>query len=690
MAERASHKQTTKTEAGARRAPASVVGRIEKLREAIEKYRYDYHVLDTESISAEALDSLKQELVTLETQYPELVTSDSPSQRIAGEPLPQFEKVPHEIPQWSFNDAFTADDIADFDTKVRRALGTAGGTSQSVAYVCELKIDGLKVVLTYSAGRLVTAATRGNGTIGENVTMNVRTIESVPLVLTRPIDLIVEGEVWISKQALADTNTTREKNGEPLFANPRNAAAGAIRQLDPRIAASRKLDAYIYDVARSSEPLPPTQHEELDYLRGLGFKVNAHAKVCATSAEVVSFWKEWQKKAPKQGYLIDGVVVKVDSRELQQQLGYTGKAPRFAIAFKFPAEQVTTRVENIVLQIGRTGVITPVAMLTPVRVAGSLVSRATLHNEDEIKRLDVRIGDTVVLQKAGDVIPDIVSVITDLRTGKEKPYLFPTHVPGCGGNGKIERIPGQAAHRCVDVNSFESMRRRLHHFVSKHALNMDGLGPRIVDQLLEAQLIVDGADLFTITKGDLLALPRFAEKSADTVISTIAKARTQSLARFLIALSIPQVGEETAHAIADHFGSIEKVANATADDFRAVYSIGDVVAVSLTTWFSTPAHKKYLAKLLTHIAITSTGKNRIRASGPLAGKTVVLTGSLEMLSRDEAKAHIRAAGGDVASSVSAQTSYVVAGAEAGSKLAAATKLGVPVLTESEFLALIQS
>src|SRR3989344_1391778 len=395
-------------------ATKEIQERVEKLRATIEHHRYDYHVLNREEISAEALDSLKDELVKLETEYPELVTPDSPTQRVAGEPLPEFVKVPHKVPQWSFNDAFTEEDIRNFDARTRRFFAGAGIKKDAIEYVAELKIDGLKVVLEYVKGKLKTAATRGNGKIGEDVTHNVRTIDSVPLQLTKPLDVIVEGEVWMSKKNLARLNVEREKSGEPLFANPRNVAAGSIRQLDPKIAAARKLDTFIYDVAQSSTPVPDEQAKELKFIRELGFKVNSHFKICKNIDEVISFWREWQKKARKEDYLIDGVVIKVNERRLQDSLGYTGKAPRFGIAFKFPAEQVTTVIEDITLQIGRTGVLTPVAHLQPVLVAGSTVSRATLHNEDEIKRLDVRIGDTVILQKAGDVIPDIVKVLTEL------------------------------------------------------------------------------------------------------------------------------------------------------------------------------------------------------------------------------------------------------------------------------------
>ncbi|HVU75501.1 MAG TPA: NAD-dependent DNA ligase LigA, partial [Candidatus Paceibacterota bacterium] len=462
--------------------PKETKAHYEKLKAAVNEYRRLYHVYDREEISQEALDSLKHELAELEETYPELVAPDSPSQRVAGEPLPQFKKVRHTVAQWSFNDAFSPDEMREFDARVKRYLRSEGITKEPT-YVCELKIDGLKIVLTYEKGILKTAATRGDGVVGEDVTHNVRTIESVPLSLSRPIDIVVEGEVWMSAKNLEKLNKEQEKAGKPLYANPRNVAAGSIRQLDPKIAAARSLDMFVYDVAQTSEPFPRTQAEELDYLRELGFKVNPNHVYAPTIEAVIDFWEEWSKKGRHQEYWIDGVVAKVNERDLEERLGYTGKAPRFAIAFKFPAEQVTTKVEAIVLQVGRTGVLTPVAHLTPVSVAGTTVSRATLHNEDEIERLDVRIGDTVILQKAGDVIPDIVRTLTELRTGKEKKFKWPTHVPECGGDGRIERVPGTAAWRCVDKNSFSIIRRRFYNFVGKHALDIEGCGPRTIDLL---------------------------------------------------------------------------------------------------------------------------------------------------------------------------------------------------------------
>lgn len=717
--------------------------RAEALRRAIEKHRYNYHVLDKEEISAEALDSLKRELSELEAAHPELVTADSPTQRVAGEPLKQFEKVPHKVPQWSFNDAFTETDIREFDTRVRKFLMQSiesgkdaflnDWTQDELAslrkiaksgptYITELKIDGLKVVLEYQQGSLVTAATRGDGKVGENVTHNIRTIQSVPLRLREPVDIIVEGEVWMSKSNFEKLNKEQARAGLPLFANPRNVAAGSVRQLDPRVAESRRLDAFMYDIASyspssdagSALAAPLTQYDELGLLRHLGFKVNHHAKLAKGPDEIIAFWKAWAKRAKKEDYWIDGVVVKTNEVLAQRAIGYTGKAPRFGIAFKFAAEQVTTVVEDIQLQVGRTGVITPVAHLRPVEVAGSTVSRATLHNEDEIARLDIRIGDTVILQKAGDVIPDIVKVLVEMRTGKEKRFVFPTHVAECGGDGRIERVPGQVAYRCVVRDSGTMHRRRLHHFVSKKCFDIDGMGPKQIDALLEHGLINAPDDIFTMKKGDLLALPRFAEKSADNLLAAIDASRTVSLPRFLFALSIDHVGEETAEDIAKHFASLKAVRHAVslgdaADGHAAAISalsaidgVGDVVARSVVDWFSNEDHQDLIDRLLTCVKVEDFVGSNLRRSGQAGsaagapagsveffeGKTFVLTGTLESMSRDEAKRAIKDRGGEVSGSVSSKTDYVLAGAEAGSKLDKAEDLGVAVIDEKEFLKML--
>jgi DNA ligase (NAD+) len=664
--------------------PKETRERYEKLKGSINRYRTLYHVHDKEEISPEALDSLKHELTEIEAAFPELITPDSPSQRVAGKPLPEFKKVPHKVPQWSFNDVFSEEELHEFDRRVKRMLGI----DSDIVYVCELKIDGLKVILEYEKGYLKTAATRGDGVVGEDVTNNIKTIESVPLVLERPVNVIVEGEVWMSEKTLEAVNRERAKEGEPPFANPRNAAAGSIRQLDPSIAASRKLDTFIYDADLTSDKLPPTQFEELEYLRELGFKVNSQYKLAHSVKEIMDFWHEAQKNRKARGYWIDGIVIKVNRRDLQERLGYTGKAPRYATAFKFPAEQVTTTIEDIVLQVGRTGVLTPVAHLKPVSVAGTTVSRATLHNEDEIRRLDVRIGDTVILQKAGDVIPDIVKVLTELRPKGSQAYEWPDHVAECGGDGRIERVPGEAAWRCVARDSYAVRRRVLRHFASKGALDIEGLGESTVDALLEKKLVQNFDDFFTLTEGDLLTLEGFAEVSAKKLIASIARTAKQvPLSRLIAGLSIPHVGEETAILLAQHFRAVTDVAEASAEDLERIEGIGPIVAKAIHAWFAEAENRKMLERLCESIHVVSEKVSK-KENLPLAGKTFVLTGTLVSLSRDEAKERLRKLGASVSSSVSKNTYAVVAGTEAGSKLDKAQELGVHIIEEREFLKMI--
>ena len=666
-----------------------IIDRYEKLKITIDHYRYLYHVEDNEEISQEALDSLKNELVKIEDEYPELITTDSPSQRVAGEPLKEFKKVKHKVAQWSFNDAFDEEDIKNFDERVKRFIKTETGKDIEPTYTCELKIDGLKVVLEYVNGKLKTAATRGDGKVGEDVTLNIRTIESIPLKLKKDTTMIVEGEVWLGKKSLERINKKRKKENESVFANPRNAAAGSIRQLDPKVVSERNLDSFIYDIAQLDGEVPDTQFEELKLLQDLGFKVNRSFELCKNIDEAIKFWEKWKDKALKEDYLVDGVVIKVNEREYQEAIGYTGKAPRFAIAFKFPAEQVTTIVEDIVLQVGRTGVLTPVAHLKPVSVAGSTVSRATLHNEDEIKRLDVRVGDTVILQKAGDVIPDIVSVLKEMRTGKEKEYKFPKYVPACGGDGLVERVEGQAAYRCVSKNSFTQQKRKFEYFVSKKAFNIDGLGPQIIEKLLEQNLISEFDDIFTLKKGDLLELEGFAEKSADSLLAEIENKREVELAQFLISLSIDQVGEETAYDLAEHFGTLNKIQEATEEQLEAIPGVGGVVAHSISVWFKEKQNKALLKRLLKYIKVQQ-GLSLLESQQgqSLLNITFVLTGTMRNMSRDEAKAKIRSLGGNVSSSVSKNTNYVVAGESPGSKYDEAGKLGVKIIDEKEFVKLL--
>lgn len=665
-----------------------IIDRYEKLKKTVDEYRRAFHVENKELVSPEALDSLKYELSEIEKKYPTLITPDSPTQRVSGKPLEQFQKVVHKVPQWSLNDAFTDDEIREFDARVKRMLEKELGKAVVPTYTCELKIDGLHVVLEYVKGLLKTAATRGDGKVGEDVTHNIRTIQSVPLKLTEEVDCVVEGEVWLGKKQLEDINAGREAAGEDPYANPRNLAAGTVRQLDPKVAAERKLDTFIYDLSLGE--VPPSQAEELNRLKKLGFKVNKEFVVCKNIEEVIKFFHSWHDKKDKPDYLVDGVVVKVNEEKYQKALGFTGKGPRFALALKFPAEQATTVIEDIQLQVGRTGVVTPVAHLRPVLIAGSTVSRATLHNEDQIKRLDVRVGDTIILQKAGDIIPEVVSVVMDLRPENTKSYKFPKTVSVCGGDGSIERIPGEAAYRCTALDSDYLHRQRLYHFVSKSALNIDGVGPRIIDLWLDNNLINEVYDIFTLTVGDIKDLPSFKEKSAENAIAAIDSSRNTPLHRLLIGLSIEHVGEETAILIANHFGSLKAIRKASVEELSSIHGVGSTVAESLYTWMHTQKNADVLNELLKQVKVTEP-RFGLEPSDSLArGKTFVFTGTLPSLGRDEAKELARQAGGQVVSSVTKKTNYAVLGENAGSKEKKANDLGVETLTEEAFLKLIKS
>jgi len=642
--------------------PKETRERAEKLRQTINRHRYLYHVENKEEIPAEALDSLKHELSEIEAKHPELITPDSPTQRVAGKALDEFQKIVHAVPQWSFNDAFDEAEIRTFDERVKKLIKT------EPEYLVELKIDGLKVVLTYEKGVLKTAATRGDGRVGEDVTNNVRTIESVPLRLEEPLTLTAEGEIFMPKSVFEKLNRARKKLRLELFANPRNVAAGSLRQLDPNMTRERELDTFAYDLVQiEDQPLPETQEEELKLLKKLGFKVNSHFKKVSDIHGVIDYWQSWHDKKDKQDYLIDGVVVKVNEKQFQDALGYTGKAPRFGVAFKFPAEQVTTVVENITLQLGRTGVLTPVAILRPVLVAGSTVSRATLHNEDEIKRKDIRIGDTVVIQKAGDVIPEVVKPVLEMRTGKEKVFKFPKNLPR---------------------DLYKQQKRKLEYFVSRRVFDVDGLGQRLISQLMDAGLIYNADDIFNLKKGDLERLERFGEKSIENLLNAIEAAKDVTFARFIASLSIPQVGEETARDLANHFGDAGKFARASLEELQAIDGVGPIVAKAVVEWFKDKENKKLFERLLKQVRVKKEEGVKGAESGTLSGKKFVLTGTLQGLSRDDAKEKIRMRGGEVSSSVSKNTDYVVAGADPGEKFTKAQELGVRILNENEFLALL--
>lgn len=666
--------------------------RAEKLRDLINYHAHRYYVEDAPEISDAAYDALFHELLALEERFPSLIAPDSPTRRVGGVASERFEKVRHAVPQWSFDNVFSAEEMRAWDVRVRKWTREAGFAEHDVSYTCEHKIDGLKIVLTYERGILVRAATRGDGEVGEDITQNARTIRSVPLSLSEDIDITVAGECWLAEKELARINEERIAADEQPFANTRNAAAGSLRQLDPAVTASRRLDAFLYDIDAidsrdTGVKTPATQKEELTLLTKLGFKVCDGAQVCGSADEIIALYETLVKQKHKHAYGMDGLVVKVNRVDIQTRLGFTAKAPRWGVAFKFPAEQATTVVEDIILQVGRTGVLTPVARLRPVRVGGTLVSRATLHNEDEIQRLGVCVGDTVVLQRAGDVIPDIVQVLTELRPVSAKEFAFPKHLHACGGDGRIERIPGQAAWRCVNPDSPERRRRALEYFISKHALDIDGLGKKTAALLVDEGLVQTFDDIFTLTEGDFLALPGFADISAKAAVESIrSAARAVSLERLITGLSIAHVGEETARDLAEHFKTLERLRGATKEELEAVPGVGGIVADSVRAWFDDTENAAMLERLLEHITLRA---EQVKTRGTaLSGKTFVFTGTLENISREEAEREVRALGGHAASTVSKKTDFVVAGRDAGSKLEKARALGVKVISEEEFDKLI--
>lgn len=663
--------------------------RLTQLRLAIDKYRYEYHVLDRPSISDAALDSLKHELTQLETEYPALITPDSPSQRVAGQPLPGFTKVQHSSRMFSLADVFSAEDLRAWDERWKKLRPQA-----ATKYLADLKLDGLAVTLRYVNGLLVQAATRGDGYIGEDVTQNVKTIEAVPLSLRlnsldpdmrrRLADSAVEirGEIVMLKKDFIALNKRQAKLGQPAFANPRNVAAGSIRQLDPRVSAGRKLSFYAWELVTDIGQLTLT--ESYDLLKQLGVPVNPQAATCATLEEVIKIHRRIDDQREQLPFWIDGIVVKLDDRRLYQELGYVGKTPRAAVAWKFAAEQVTTLVEDIVVQVGRTGALTPVAHLRPVEVAGTTVSRATLHNADEVKRLDVRIGDTVVIQKAGDIIPEVVQVVSRLRPPSARAWKMVTVCPVC--KKTVERQAGEAIHYCVNRNCPARRRENLYHFVSRRAFDIDGLGPSTIDTLVDEDLVHEPADFFKLKKEQLVGLPLMADKKSDNLIAAIHHRRQISFERFIFALGIRHVGEETARTLAGRFISFDKFLAAKPEELKTVPDVGQVVAESIAEFISDQSHRQSVKRLAREVKLIPSAR---QTTGGLNGKTFVVTGTLETMSRDEAHEAIRHAGGKVTSSVSAKTGYVVVGAEPGSKAAKAKELGVTILSEQEFMRLIK-
>ncbi|MGR0121222.1 NAD-dependent DNA ligase LigA [Bacillus halotolerans] len=655
--------------------------RAEELRRTINKYSYEYYTLDEPSVPDAEYDRLMQELITIEEEHPELRTPDSPTQRVGGAVLDAFQKVTHGTPMLSLGNAFNADDLRDFDRRVRQAVG------DDVAYNVELKIDGLAVSLRYEDGYFVRGATRGDGTTGEDITENLKTIRTIPLKMKRSLSIEVRGEAYMPKRSFEALNEERIKNEEEPFANPRNAAAGSLRQLDPKIAAKRNLDIFVYSIVELDEMGVETQSQGLDFLDDIGFKTNQERKKCGSIEEVIALIDELQAKRADLPYEIDGIVIKVDSLDQQEELGFTAKSPRWAIAYKFPAEEVVTKLLDIELNVGRTGVITPTAILEPVKVAGTTVSRASLHNEDLIREKDIRILDKVVIKKAGDIIPEVVNVLVEQRTGEEKEFSMPTECPECGS--ELVRIEGEVALRCINPECPAQIREGLIHFVSRNAMNIDGLGERVITQLFQENLVRNVADLYKLTKEQVIQLERMGEKSTENLISSIQKSKENSLERLLFGLGIRFIGSKAAKTLAMHFESLDNLKKATIEELLAIDEIGEKMADAVITYF----HKEEMLELLAELEELGVntlykGPKKVKAEDSdsyFAGKTIVLTGKLEELSRNEAKAQIEALGGKMTGSVSKNTDLVIAGEAAGSKLTKAQELNIEVWNEEQLM-----
>ncbi|MDQ0340109.1 DNA ligase (NAD+) [Caldalkalibacillus uzonensis] len=657
--------------------------RLEELYEQIETHNYHYFVLDQPLISDQEYDALMQELIKLEEQYPELKQSNSPSERVGGEPLPYFEKVQHEIPMLSLGNAFSEPELRDFDRRVRQGLGPA----EDVEYVCELKIDGLAVSLRYENGQFVRGATRGDGTTGEDITQNLKTIRSIPLRLKEPVDLEVRGEAYMPKAEFERINELRAEQGLELFANPRNSAAGSLRQLNPKIAAERKLDIFLYGIAQIKGIEVESHSDGLAVLERLGLKTNRERAVVHTVEEMLDFIQHWTENRAKLPYEIDGIVIKVNRYDQQQKLGTTAKSPRWAIAYKFPAEEAVTILTGIEVNVGRTGAVTPTALLEPVSLAGTIVKRASLHNEDLIHEKDIRIGDHVVVKKAGDIIPEVVRSLKDKRTGTEQVYHMPKYCPECGS--ELVRLDGEVAVRCINPQCPAQIKEGLIHFVSRQAMNIDGLGERIINQLYEHELIRDVADLYYLTKEDLLPLERMGEKSVDNLLTAINNSKENSLEKLLFGLGIRFVGAKAAKLLAQHFETLDHLMQATQDELEAIDEIGPKMAQSIVEYFAKPEVHETINRLKqAGVNMTYKGPKPVQAEdgeSPFAGKTIVLTGKLEQMTREEAKEKLEALGAKVTGSVSKNTDLVIAGEKAGSKLEKAKQLNIEVIDEAEMI-----
>lgn len=655
--------------------------RVEQLNQLLTDYGRAYYVLDKPVATDAEYDKLMQELLAIEAEHPDLITEDSPTQRVGGEVLEGFTKVEHDYPMLSLSNVFNEEDIREFDRRVRESVG------ENVTYICELKIDGLAVSLKYTDGHFVQGSTRGDGTVGEDITANLKTIQAIPYKLKEPQTIEVRGEAYMPKRSFVQLNAARDEAGDEPFANPRNAAAGSLRQLDPKIAAKRNLAVFLYGIGGDGEAYgPPAHSDALDFLDNLGLVTNHERKRCHSIEEVIEYIESWTARRTDLDYEIDGIVIKVDNFEDQEQLGYTARSPRWATAFKFPAEEVITKLLDIELSVGRTGTVTPTAILEPVRVAGSTVGRASLHNEDLIHEKDIRIGDYVTLRKAGDIIPEVIAPLTDKRTGEEVPFNMPENCPEC--ESELVRFEGEVALRCVNPQCPAQLKEGLIHFVSRNAMNIEGIGERVVDQLYTSELVKDFSDLYGLTEAQLLELERMGEKSASNLVTAITASKENSFEKLLFGLGIRHVGEKAATILAREFGTLDALIEAESERLLEIHEIGEKVTDSIETYFSNEDVLEVIQKLKDY-GVNMTFKGRTQQEMPtegiFVGKRVVLTGKLEILTRNEAKERIEALGGNVSGSVSKKTDLVIAGIDAGSKLVKAEELGIDVWDETKLI-----
>ena len=666
--------------------PESIRKEAERLREALHYHNYRYYVLDDPEIPDAEYDRMMRRLLELEAQYPELVTPDSPSQRVGAPPMEAFETVRHDLPMLSLANGFDEGEIREFDRRVRRMLKM----DAVIEYVGEPKMDGLAIEIRYENGLLTRGATRGDGLTGEDVTANIRTIGAIPLrlrgdELPMPRRLDARGEIFMPIEGFKKLNEQRRKEGQPEFSNPRNAAAGSLRQLDSRITASRPLDIYFYGVGVVDGLSFETHWEILKTLPKFGLKTNPHARICRGIEEALTYYREMLKLREELPYEMDGIVLKVNSLALQRELGEVSRSPRWAIAYKFPASQEMTQILDIIVQVGRTGVLTPVAVMKPVEVEGAVVSRATLHNADEIERKDIRIGDWVIVQRAGGVIPEVVQVVTSKRGPDVRPFKFPETCPVCGS--PVVRLPGEASHRCMGISCPAQLKAKIRHFASKRAMDIDGLGQKLIEQLVDKKLVKDFADLYHLRLEEIANLERMGEKSAQNLLDEIEKSKQTTLPRFLYALGIPLVGEHLAQVVAEHFGGLEALMAADEESLTEINEIGPQVARSLRTFFDNPQNREVIRRLReAGVRWTSPQKTE---DLPLAGEVFVFTGALPDMTRDEAKAIVERLGAQTANQVSKKTTCVVAGEKAGSKLEKAKALGIKILTPEAFLSIIR-